>query len=152
MVGSVCQLCVDDCKLYPNIRSEADMKELQEGIESLCNWSRDWLLRFNIKKCKVVSYGNIHFEIEYSLTDRENNSHVLSLEDSECDLVILVKKNLKFDEHVDKVVNKVKRLSGLITRTFTQIDKSTFLKLYKSLESKVGKRAKSGIDTTKHHT
>ena len=101
VVGSVCKLFADDCKLYRNIESEADMMELQEDIERLCKWSRDWLLGFNIKKCKVISFGNIHFEIEYSLTDSENNS----LEDSECDLGILFKKNLKFDEHIDKVVN-----------------------------------------------
>ena len=133
VVGSVCKLFADDCKLYRNIESEADMMELQEDIERLCKWSRDWLLGFNIKKCKVISFGNIHFEIEYSLTDSENNSHTLSLEDSECDLGILFKKNLKFDEHIDKVVNKVNRISGLIRRKFTHIDKSTFLTLYKSL-------------------
>ena len=67
------------------------------------------------------------------MTDSENNSHTLSLEDSECDLGILFKKNLKFDEHIDKVVNKVNIISGLIRRKFTHIDKSTFLTLYKSL-------------------
>ena len=74
MVGSVCKLFAVDCKLYSYIESEADMKELQEDIERLCKWSRDWLLGFNIMKCKVISFGNIHFEIEYSLTDSENNS------------------------------------------------------------------------------
>ena len=34
---------------------------------------------------------------------------------------------------IDKVVNKVNRISGLIRRKFTHIDKSTFLTLYKSL-------------------
>ena len=62
----------------------------------------------------MISFGNIHFEIEYSLTDSENNSHTLSLEDSACDLGILFKKYLKFDEHIDRVVNKVNRISGLI--------------------------------------
>ena len=133
VVGIVCKLFADDCKLYRTIESEADMMELQEDIERLCKWSRDWLLGFNIKKCKVISFGNIHFEIEYSLSDSENNSHTLSLEDSECNLGILFKKNLKFDEHIDKVVNKVNRISGLIRRKFTHIDKSTFLTLYKSL-------------------
>ena len=133
VVGSVCKLFADNCKLYHNIKSVADMKELQEDIERLCKWNGDWILGFNIKKCKVISFGNIHFEIEYSLTDSENNSHTLSLEDSECDLGILIKKNLKFDEHIDKVVNKVNRISGLIRRKFTHIDKSTFLTLYKSL-------------------
>ena len=51
VVGSVCKLFADDCKLYRNIESEADMMELQEDIERLCKWSRDWLLGFNIKKC-----------------------------------------------------------------------------------------------------
>ena len=110
-----------------------ERKKEKKDIEKLCKWSRDWLLGFNIKKRKVISFGNIHFEIEYSLTDSENNSHTLSLEDSECDLGILFKKNLKFDEHIDKVVNKVNRISGLIRRKFTHIDKSTFLTLYKSL-------------------
>ena len=45
----------------------------------------------------MISFGNIHFEIEYSLTDSKNNSHTFSQEDSECDLGILFKKNLKFD-------------------------------------------------------
>ena len=126
VVGSVCKLFADDCKLYRNIESEAYMMELQEDIERLCKWSRDWLLGFNIKKCKVISFGNIHFEIEYSLTDSEKNSHTLSLEDSECDLGILSKKNLKFDEQIDKVVNKVNRISGLIRRKFTHIDKAHF--------------------------
>ena len=108
------------------------MMKLQEDIERLCKWSRDWLLGFNIKKFKVISFGNIHFEIKYSLTDSKNNSHTLSLEDSECDLSILFKKNLKFDELIDKVVSKVNRISDLIRRKLTHIDKSTFLTLYKS--------------------
>ena len=54
MVGSVCKLFADDHKLYRNIESEADLKELQEDIERLCKLSRDWLLGLNIKKCKVI--------------------------------------------------------------------------------------------------
>ena len=38
----------------------------------------DWLLCFDTKKCKVFSYGNIHFEMEYSFTNDDNNSHKLS--------------------------------------------------------------------------
>ena len=92
------------------------MKELQEYIEILCKWRRDWLLGFNIKKYKVISFGNIHFEIKYSLTDSENNSTLIHYRIiiSEYDLGILLKKNLKFDEHIDTVVNKVNRISCLI--------------------------------------
>ena len=39
IVGSVCKLFADDRKLYRNIESEADLKELQEDIERLCKLS-----------------------------------------------------------------------------------------------------------------
>ena len=63
----------------------ADLKELQEDIYRLCQWSKDLLSRFNFKKCKTVSYGNYQFEYEYYMTDDQNNYHTLSKEDSECD-------------------------------------------------------------------
>ena len=130
VVGSVCKLFEDDCKLYRNTASEADQKELQEDIEILCKWSKDGLLGFNIKKCKEVSFGNVQFEYEYGMT--QNNLHVLSTEDSESDLGVLFKKNLKFDEHINNTVNKVNRIIGLIKRKFTYMGKDLFLTLYKS--------------------
>ena len=50
VVGSVCKLYADECKLYRNIESQADMMELQEDIERVCKWNGDWILGFNIKK------------------------------------------------------------------------------------------------------
>ena len=81
----------------------------------------------------MVSFGNVHFEYEYGTTDTQNNLHVLSTEDSESDIFILFKKNLKFDEHVNNTVNKVSGIIGLIKRKFTYMDKDLFLTLYKSL-------------------
>ena len=72
VVGNVCKLFADDCKLYKNVKSEADLKELQEDIYRLCQWSKEWLLGFNFKKCKIVSYGNCQFEYEYYMIDDQN--------------------------------------------------------------------------------
>ena len=55
-----------DCKIYKNIQSIADQNQLQEDIDRLCGWSKDWLLKFNIQKCKIVSYGNETFHNIYS--------------------------------------------------------------------------------------
>ena len=67
------------------------------------------------------------------MIDEQNNYHKLSNEDSECDLGVLFKSNLKFDEHIDNTINKVNRIIGLIKRKFKFIDKDLFLTLYKSL-------------------
>ena len=103
------------------------------SIYRLCQWSKEWLLGFNFKKCKIVSYGNCQFEYEYYMIDDQNKYHKLSNEDSECDLGVLFKSNLKFYEHIDNTINKVNRIIGLIKRKFKFIDKDLFLTLYKSL-------------------
>ena len=67
IVRKVYKLCkfANDSTLYHNIASEANQKDLQEEIKRLCQWSNDWLLGLNIKKCIVfltVTYilvGNI---------------------------------------------------------------------------------------------
>ena len=133
VVGSVCRLFADDCKLYKNIASVVDQEELQEDILSLCKWSKDWLLSFNVKKCKVVSYGNVRSNFGYEMIDFQNKVQTLSTEESERDLGILFEQNLKFDEHIDSTVNRVNRIIGLIKRKFTYMDKNLFLTLYKSL-------------------
>lgn len=133
VVGSTCRLFADDCKLYRTVSSEQDQKELQEDINRLCQWSKDWLLRFNIQKCKVVSYGNNLEKHEYSMKDNINTTHTLKTDDEERDLGILFKSNLKFDEHISSLVNKANRIIGLIKRKFNYIDKDSFLTLYKAL-------------------
>ena len=79
------------------------------------------------------SSSNYQFEYEYYMIDNQNNFHKLSKEDSECDLGVLFKTNLKFDEHIDNTVNKVNRIIGLIKRKFKFMVKDLFLTLYKSL-------------------
>ena len=32
---------------------------LQSDLDKLCNWAKEWLLRFNISKCKHLKYGTI---------------------------------------------------------------------------------------------
>ena len=85
------------------------------------------MLGFNFKKCKIVSYRNCQFEYEYYLIYKQNKYHKLSNDDSECDLGVLFKSNLKFDEHIDNTINKVNCIIGLIKRKFKFIDKDLFL-------------------------
>ena len=47
----------DDTKLYCTISSLLDIQTLQNDLDLLYNWSIDWLLRFNISKCKTMHIG-----------------------------------------------------------------------------------------------
>ena len=66
VAGNVCKLFADDCKLYKNIKSEVDLKELQEDIYRLCQWSKEWLLGFRLGVNyfeKVINYIQLHWKL-----------------------------------------------------------------------------------------
>jgi len=62
----------DDAKLFRHVLSVNDWDTLQGGITTLHNWTKDWLLKLNVNKCKVVSFGrNVDNSYVYELI--ENN-------------------------------------------------------------------------------
>ena len=49
---------------YSDIVTDIDNCFLQSGIGSLKQWSDHWLLKLNISKCKIVSFGR-HVDKNY---------------------------------------------------------------------------------------
>ena len=130
---SVCKLFAGDCKIYSGITSQSDQQKIQEDLDSLCDWSRDWLLEFSVPKCKAMSLGKVKHPFKYSMRDKDGNIQDLPSVEEEKDLGITFQSNLKFDRHINLTVNKANKILGLIKRTFTRLDISTFITLYKSL-------------------
>ena len=70
---------------------------------------------------------------EYEMKDKNENIYQLNPVTSEKDLGITFQNDMKFDIHISNVVNKANRLLGLIKRTFSYMDKTIFLTLYKTI-------------------
>ena len=66
------------------------------------------------------------------MTDRNENSYELKKVTSEKDLGITFQQNMRYEEHISNTVNKANRLLGLVKRTFSHMDKTTFLTIYKT--------------------
>ena len=56
----------------------------------MVKWAKDWLLRFNIKKCKHMPVGPHEIPTSYTITDLDNVDHTLSITDCEKDLGIWI--------------------------------------------------------------
>ena len=115
------------------MEKRSDQESLQHDLLKLSEWSRIWLLEFSIQKCKLVQYGNVKYDFEYKLKDKDGYLQALPKDTKEKDLGIWFQNNLKFDEHINYIVNRANRLVGLIKWTFKSLDKDLFLILYKSL-------------------
>ena len=135
IVKSHCKLSADDAKIYKEINDVEDFEDIQDDLLKLCRWTTKWLLFFNMfyLKCKVMHFGINNAGFHYKMFDRTGKEVLLEEVRSEKDLGIIFQSNLKFNELVNMVANKANIMTGLIKRTFTCLDKPTFLNIYKSL-------------------
>ena len=51
----------------------------------------------------------------------------------EKDLGVMIDEDLKFNSHINTIVNKANSIMGAIRRAFQHLDSATFLKVYKGL-------------------
>jgi hypothetical protein len=54
-VNSSVRLFTDDCLLHREINNENDHTTLQNDLKNLEKWASDWGMRFNAKKCYILS-------------------------------------------------------------------------------------------------
>ena len=119
----------DDTKLHRTISSPLDIQTLQNDLDLLYNWSIDWLLRFNISKCKTMHIGRFTSD---DYTYFMNNQPLPTVE-LEKDLGIFVDNHLKFHDHTAAVAAKANRILAIINKSFANLDLSMFPILYKVL-------------------
>ena len=108
-------LFADDVKLFKQIKCPGDTTDLQDDLNKLCMWSKQWGLKLNPSKCK-------HFRMtlkkrpvakNYSIGDS-----VLEYVSTIRDLGVILDETLTFGPHIDSCVKKANRFLGLLFRTF----------------------------------
>ena len=118
----------DDTKLCKSINNLDDMKDLQNDLDSLHEWSVRWQMTFNTDKCIVMHVGSNNPKNKYVLGNQE-----LKSSDKEKDLGVLMDSSLKFSEQCKAAVKSANRNLGLIKRTVKSRSKEVIVKLYKAL-------------------
>ena len=116
----------DDTKLGHVVNSLQDSSTLQNCLDQLCQWAKDWGMMFNEKKCKVVHFGRNNQRFNYSMNG-------VNLEKSDCerDLGVLMCSTMKPSKQCEEAARKAKAMLGMMTRAFHYRDRNVFLKLYK---------------------
>jgi ribonuclease P/MRP protein subunit RPP40 len=90
--------------------------------------SADWLMLFNVDKCKVMHFGYNNSKSTYKMNGKD-----LEEISEERDLGVIVQQDLKRSKQCSKSVSTANRILGMIKRSFCYLSKDVVLKLYKSL-------------------
>ena len=100
-----------DTKCYKSIETEDDSRKLQEGLDRLYQWSKEWRLNSNKKKCNCVHITSKRDPVNHVYRLGNNN---LGNTDSQKDLGLLISSNAKSSKHSSKAINKVYSMLGLL--------------------------------------
>jgi len=103
---------------YSDISTIQDSLSIKDDINKLTHWTDEWLIKLNINKCKVVSYGiNIDDNYPYHI-----NGVQLEQLDSIQHMGVNFDSQLKFHEHIDDKINEVCSFLGIIKRNLIYLD------------------------------
>ena len=136
-IMSSIKVFADDTKAFKDVQTEDDniMLILQKDVNSLCDWSLKWQLKFNATKCTHMTYGNAKIRSQYKIKEGDGKLTGIRHDDeAEKDLGVLFDRKLSFRQHIESIVKKVNRMIGLTRRTIHYMDEEVFrLHVYTSL-------------------
>jgi ribonuclease P/MRP protein subunit RPP40 len=117
----------DDLKLFMAINKSDPLSTipLQSDLNSLNDWSNDWLLKFNATKCSTLHFGNGNPEVTYHIGQTP-----LATNSVERDLGVLISSDMKMHSQVMKCVQTAQNVLWSIKRTITSRDKDIVRLLY----------------------
>ena len=118
----------DDTKCYKQILEHLDSIQLQQDLDSMANWSRDWNQFFNTSKFIHLSF-NTKFPTSYFIDDT-----IIKTSSTHRDLGVILSTDLSWKNHYNHISAKAYRTLGLLRRTFSHsVDIPTKKTLYLAL-------------------
>ena len=115
----------DDTKVGKKVETEADIKVMQEALDSMCDWAVKWGMSFNIGKCKIMHMGRNNIRHEYTM-----GGQVLGTTSEERDIGVIVSDTLKPTAQCQKAAHTAQAVLGQISCAFHFRDRHVFVRLY----------------------
>ena len=130
LVTSKIRLYADDILLYNTIKSKEDCIPLQNDINKLATWSKQWQLLFNHEKCEHLRITNKLLPIisSYSISG-DNIKEANSIKY----LGVTINSKLNWSEHIAKITSKASSVLGFLQRNLKKCPANTKIACYKSM-------------------
>ena len=129
-IKSPLRLFADDCVVYREIVTDDDYHILQQDLLQLSSWSATWQMKFNVKKCAVLSITRkrspriYEYYLDNDAIPRTNYYKYL---------VLTVTTDLRWNLHCQNIRHKAARTLGLIRITLSPCAKEVKARAYTAL-------------------
>ena len=100
---------------FIELAKEEGGKQLQEYLNKFTEWAKQWMMEFNVTKCKVLHAGRINGLKEYTMEGK-----ILEKVLEEKDLGVMVHKAMNGSRQVTETVKKANRALAQIRRSINK--------------------------------
>ena len=147
-VKSSTHIFAGDCLLYKCINSSADSKALQEDLDYLQQWEKDWQMKFNPGKCEVIPISN-----KRKVVDSEDTIHgqILRRTDKAKYLGVTIDSTLSWNHHIDTITKKANNTTAFLRQNLSSWPPDVKATCYKALMRPQLEYASSIWDSRTHH-
>ena len=123
-ISSTIRLYADDVIIYRPIVTTEDVLQLQLDLEILSLWAKDWLMSFNLSKCKHLIITNKCSPI---ISDYHFEGYTINKVEY---LGVTITNNLSWSKHIVNIVSKAHLVRGFLQRNLRQCSSSVKAKVY----------------------
>ena len=129
-IASKIKLYADDILLYRKIKTRDDQNLLQDDINRLVKWSKDWQLLFNFNKCEFLCITNKRSPL--TITYRMDGTAIKQVSSVKY-LGITINEKLNWSEHISNISKKASSVLGFLHRNLKSCPPHIKESCYKSL-------------------
>ena len=127
LVNSIIALFADDAYIFRSIFSNFDTESLQNDLDKLVEWEKNWSMEFHPDKCFLLRITNKRKIIESQYTIHRQQ---LKLVDKAKYLGVTLSKNLSWKSHIATITAKANNCRLFFQRNLVKVDRSTKIKCY----------------------
>ena len=120
------KLYADDTKIVSKVDTLSEREALQTDLNTAYEWSKKWLVDFNLAKCVVMHYGVNNQKQEYMM-----GQTALGTTTCERDFGVIFSSDLKWKQHVLQCIAKANSMFCMIKNAFVNFDSKIVRTLYK---------------------
>ena len=115
----------DDTKVGKKVSNSSDCEIMQQIINRLFDWSKQWQMEFNVSKCKLVHFGKSNDCHPYMM-----NNQPLVKSNKEKDIGVIISDDAKPSTQCAAAAKKANITLGRMARAVSFRDKRVWLRLY----------------------
>src|SRR5215813_14516578 len=127
-IDSKLSFFADDANVMRVVNGKDEANLLQQDLDLMSEWTRQWDMSFNIDKCQIMHFGYGNQSAHYNLLGQKvcSSNRVKDLGVNICD-------NLKFSTHCSDISKRANKLLGFIKASVSSRHRDVILSLYKGL-------------------